>query len=233
MTPTPHKPSVAVVEDDADLRASVVEYLRLLGYDCWGADSVEAYEGQATAQAVDVVVVDVELPGETGFILARRLQQRTDRRVGVVMLTGRGGLDDRVTGLESGADVYLVKPVDLRELAANIDAVSRRILKQESTGTWRLERAQWRWIAPNGACATLTSKEYQFVAMLTEAAGATIAREELLARIWGKATLAGDNRLDVLAYRLRRKCEPLFGGEIPIKAVHGAGYQLTLPGTQD
>lgn len=233
MSPNAPKPSVAVIEDDADLRASVVECLQFLGYACWGADSVESYERTASAQPVDVAVVDVELPGENGFALARRLQECTRRRIGIIMLTGRGGLNDRITGLESGADVYLIKPVDVRELAATIDAVSRRLLKQESTGHWRLERAQWRWIAPNGASVTLTAKEFQFVALLTEAAGTTLPRETLLARIWGKATLAGDNRLDVLAYRLRRKCEPIFGDQIPIKAVHGAGYQLSIPDTQN
>lgn len=119
------KPKVAVVEDDADLRDSTLDFLTALGYPVWGVGSGEALYQRLADDPVDVVVLDVELPGEDGFSIAGKLQGAAD--LAIVMVTGRGALDDRLTGLSSGADTYLVKPVNLRELAANIDAVARRL----------------------------------------------------------------------------------------------------------
>lgn len=225
-----HQPKVTVVEDDADLRHSIVDYLTHLGYPCRGAGSVEEYWREAAAHPANVVVVDVELPGENGFSLARQLQTSA-APIGIVMLTGRGELEDRLTGLESGADIYLVKPVDLRELAANINAAARRVFKHAAppTGHWQLIRAERRWVAPYGSSVILTGKEFLFLSLLSEAPETSVSRDELITRLWGQADLAGGNRLDVLVYRLRRKCAPLLGTDIPVMVVHGLGYRLSSP----
>jgi two-component system, OmpR family, response regulator PhoP len=115
------KPRVAVVEDDDDLRDNMLYFLNAYGYPVWGAESGEALFRRLVADEVDVLVLDVGLPGEDGFAIARCAAQ--SRTMAVIILSGRDSQNDRQTGLNSGADLYLVKPVDLRELMASIDAV--------------------------------------------------------------------------------------------------------------
>lgn len=232
MTPPPGKnlPRVAVVEDDKDQRDSIVDFLLLLGYRAWGVCRGEALYRRLLAEPVDVVVLDVGLPGEDGFSIARHL--RTFSGVGVVMLTARGGLADRIAGLDSGADTYLVKPLDLRELAANIDAVARRLQagpaqRGEDEACWRLDRESWRWSAPDGASLKLTAKEYLFVRCLADAWGDTVSKAVLAAQLGGEASACNYNRLDVMLSRLRRKGEESFGRAVPIKAVTSLGFALT------
>lgn len=226
--PVETKARVAVVEDDADLRDSTLDFLRALGYPAWGAEGGESFQRRLASDPVDVVVLDVELPGEDGFTIAGRLQGRAD--LGIVMVTGRCELDDRLTGLASGADTYLVKPVNLRELAANIDAVARRLMRPEGPPDgmhWHLDRTNWIWIGPNGASLKLTAKEFIFVRNLAEASGGTVTKGELSAELDGSAASQNFNRLDVLLSRLRKKGEQAFGQPIPIRAVTAVGYAMT------
>lgn len=115
------KPRVAVVEDDDDLRDNLLYFLNAYGYPVWGAESGEAFFQRLVANEVDVLVLDVGLPGEDGFAIAQRAAQL--RTMAVIILSGRDSENDRQTGLDSGADLYLVKPVDLREIRARIDEV--------------------------------------------------------------------------------------------------------------
>lgn len=224
------RPRLAVVEDEPDQRDSMVEFLSLLGYPVWGVGSGEALYRRLPGEPVDVVVLDVGLPGEDGFRIARAL--RTLPGLGIVMLTARGSLDDRLMGLDSGADTYLVKPLDLRELAANIDAVARRLergaaAKAPPEGAWRLEQESWCWFAPDGACLKLTAKEYLFVRCLAETPGDTVVKSTLSAQLGSDAGSCSYNRLDVLLSRLRKKGEQAFGRPIPIRAVTAMGFALT------
>lgn len=224
---TPLKPNIAVVEDDADLCANTVEFLEALGYPVWGVGSGEELYRHMQAERVDVVVLDIELPDDDGFNIASRL--RALDHVAIVMVTGRGCLDDRLHGLSSGADTYLVKPVDFRELAANIDAVARRLSHSgmnEAKALWRLDQGKWLWIAPNGATLELTAKEYLFVHSLTEAGGQIVTKAALSVRLDGHGAHSF-NRLDVLLSRLRKKGEQALGCNLPIKAVTAIGYALT------
>lgn len=227
MSPT-HLPRIAVVEDDVDLCASTVDFLATLGYAVWGVGSGTGFYRRMAVEPVDVVVLDVELPGEDGFSIAGELRRRAD--VGVVMVTGRGELDDRLRGLSGGADAYMVKPANLRELAANIDAVARRLerfRRAESNPAWRLQRETWQWIAPDGAGFTLTAKEFLFVLSLVEAGGNTVTKAQLAARLDGQATSPNFNRLDVLLARLRKKGRQFLGCDLPIKAVTAIGFAVT------
>lgn len=115
------KPRVAVVEDDDDLRDNLLYFLNAYGYPVWGAESGEAFFQRLVANEVDVLVLDVGLPGEDGLAIAQRAAQL--RTMAVIILSGRDSENDRQTGLDSGADLYLVKPVDLREIRASIDEV--------------------------------------------------------------------------------------------------------------
>ena len=116
---------IIVVDDEAALREPVVEYLRLEGYDAREADGGEALDARLAEQPADLVVLDVNMPGEDGFSIARRL--RAAGPIGIIMLTSKRDLIDRVVGLEIGADDYLTKPFDPRELLARARAVLRRL----------------------------------------------------------------------------------------------------------
>lgn len=119
----PTKPRVAVVEDDDDLRDNMLYFLKAYGYPAWGAESGEALFRRLETDAVDVLVLDVGLPGEDGFAVARRAAQC--RSMAVIILSGRDSENDRINGLNNGADLYFVKPVDLREIIASIDKLCR------------------------------------------------------------------------------------------------------------
>ena len=116
---------IAVVDDEEALRSAVVDYLRMEGYDAVGADGGPGLDAIMAERSVDLVVLDVNMPGEDGFSIARRL--RHVGTTGIIMLTAKSGLVDRVVGLEIGADDYVAKPFDLRELLARIRSVLRRL----------------------------------------------------------------------------------------------------------
>lgn len=223
------KPCIAVVEDDADLRNNTVEFLAELGYPVWGAECGEDFFRRLAEASADVVVLDVELPDTNGFTIAERLRATKD--IAIVMVTARSDVADRITGLARGADTYLVKPVDLRELAANLDALARRIVRRAPVArakiSWRLDVENWQWTAPNGTSLKLTAKEYLLVRALTDAGGATVSKTQLSARLDSHVTHSGFNRIDVLLSRLRKKGEQTFGQPIPIKAITAVGYAMT------
>ncbi|MDP2852107.1 MAG: response regulator transcription factor [Gallionella sp.] len=115
---------IAVVEDDADLLDTMLEYLKIQGYPAWGVRNAEDFYRRFAADVVDVVVLDIGLPGEDGISVARHLRDLPD--LTIIIVSARDALDDRLVGLKAGADRYLVKPVNLIELVANIEAVGRR-----------------------------------------------------------------------------------------------------------
>jgi two-component system response regulator PhoP len=219
---------VALLEDDLDLSASTQEFLQAMGYGVWAEATVPAFWLRLQQQPVDVVVLDVGLPDADGRDVARQLAQ--SQRCGVVMVTGYGQLDERIEGLTSGADVYLVKPVDLRELAANIDAVARRrlVAAQTHTGRWCLDTEGWRLTAPNGVSLTLTAKEFLLVSTLTKSAQSVVTKAQLSSLLDGNDSLLSFNRLDVLLSRLRKKCEQTTGAKLPVRAVTALGYMMTV-----
>lgn len=224
-----NRPRLAVVEDDRDLCDSLVEFLAAYGFPVWGVHSGEALYERLVENPADVVVLDVQLPGADGFQVAKTLQGQA---IGIVMLTARGTLADRLNGLSSGADTYLVKPIDLVELAANIDAVARRLVRQvvqaaTNEAAWRLEQEGWHIVSPDGQSLSLTGKEFALLRYLAEAKGAVMNKARLATLIDGYSCDTGLNRLDVLLCRLRKKAEQTLGCKLPVKAVNGQGYALT------
>jgi len=117
------KPHLAVVEDEPVLREYIVRFFKGHGYSCWGADSAEGFYREVAVRPTDIVLLDIGLPGEDGLNVARHLSAAG--RYGIIIVSARGQVDDRLTGLDVGADAYLVKPVDLRELAATVDNLWR------------------------------------------------------------------------------------------------------------
>jgi two-component system OmpR family response regulator len=215
---------VVVVEDNEDLLDEVVFYLGSKeGFQVFAARNGLELDACLAAQRIDIVILDLGLPGESGLDIARRL--RRDTAVGIVMLTARGALGDRIFGLETGADAYLVKPVDMRELVAVIDSVYRRLPVSETVepAAWVFYPLRWQLRTPLDSVLSLTAAESRVLGVLAEAAGQTVPRHELAA-VEGMAALDFDyRRLESTISRLRRKLDADQRGS-PLRAARGQGY---------
>lgn len=235
-------PRIAIVEDEPDLRDNVLRFLAAKGYPAWGADSAESFYRQFAASGADIVVLDIGLPGEDGLSVTSHI---AGRGIGIVILSARGSLDDRLLGLEHGADLYLVKPVDLRELVAGIAALWRRIGPGASAPApapastphsppaaspsmqWRLARSSWSLISPEGAVVPLTPKEYAFLSRLVEKCGEPVPKAHIVLAFGGEPDEFDFHRVEMLLSRLRRKGQQITGSQLPIKALPGFGLVFT------
>ncbi len=227
--------SVMVLEDDEALREKfLVPGLRDQGFDVEGVGSALALYRELGLRGYDGFVVDVGLPDENGFAVARHLRERGG--AGVVMLTGRRGVDDHVRGLEEGADAYLSKPVAIEVLAATLRSVLRRTSAlaleparpEPSPAGWRLLAQGWRIAAPSGVDVGLSNSERQFLALLAIAGGAVVPREQVIVHLGRGADEFDLHRLEMLIHRLRRKVLAACHCELPLTTVRGIGYLLLL-----
>lgn len=232
---------IAVVEDEASLRADVVEYLTACGHAVVGCEDGVALGRALAERPADLVILDINLPGEDGFSIAKRLRDGSD--VGIIMLTARGVNVDRVVGLEIGADVYLVKPMELRELEAQVRSLSRRLTgvaaaaavdaaaAGDTASHWIYDQLAWALVSPDGGAAKLTANERVFVSLLVERPGEPVSRAAIFKALGKREWDAGDRSVDSMVRRLRAKGAQALGRELPIEAVHGTGYAFTAPVT--
>lgn len=221
-------PKVLVIDDDALVSASVVAYLRNAGIEA----RVEA-DSESGAQAwrtwrPDAVVLDILLPGISGLELLRRMRRAADE-TRVVLLSGLSTTDDRIAGLEVGADDYLVKPFSPRELVLRVEALLRRSDNPPSgvpaaVGPLSLDQDR-RSATLAGRTQPLTPREYELLAFLARNAGATFSSRELLRRVWGW-DFGDDSTVAVHVRRLREKFEPDPSCPVMITTVRGSGYRL-------
>jgi DNA-binding response OmpR family regulator len=236
---SPAKPRIAIVEDDADQLHSLEEYLAEAGYPVWGAGSAEAFYRRFVADPAEVVILDVGLPGEDGLSVAALLKSKPE--VAVIMLSARDALEDRLSGLRAGADRYLVKPVNMLELAANIDAVALRLGRQAvpEAGAprrpvddappvpWTLALRDWVLSSPQGRVLPLTTHEFLFLKSLVKAQGQAVAKKALIDELFGARAKNGSERLSLLVTRLRKKASEALDEPLPLKTLHQIGYAFT------
>ena len=241
---------IIVVEDEADLRDDLVEYLDRCGFEVRGASRGAELDRLLEAGPADVIVLDINLPDEDGFSVARRV--RASSSAAIIMLTARSGLIDRVIGLELGADVYLVKPVDFREVEAQIKALMRRMHKgaaplpaaepsaaapvpasspvsADSRKAWVFDDIEWRIQPPAGGAVPLTATEYKFLSLLVTAPGEAVSRQDISIALTGRDWDPYSRSIDSLVRRLRIKVEERSGCALPVQAVHGVGYAFVGP----
>lgn len=218
---------VLVVEDDEQVAGSLRRGLRELGMAVdTAADGAEALAA-AEAAPYDVIVLDVMLPGRDGYEVARTLR---GRRVGsrILMLTGRTAVDDRVQGLDAGADDYLAKPFALKELAARIRALTRRDLADRtsilSAGPILLDTGARRLTVGNRAIE-LTAKEYSVLEFFMLHRGQLLTREQVLDNVWDWDAESSQNLVEAYISRLRRKLVAA-GTADPWTTLRGAGYRF-------
>ena len=220
---------VLIVEDDADLRESIVRFLMVAGVAAEGIGCVLDFYRSIDPGAYDVAVVDVNLPDQSGFLLADYLRRNTD--LGIIIITARDGLEDRVRGYAAGADLYLVKPVDMPELAAAVVSLSFRRRERKAPAPapslpsgWTLDHVAWTLISPQGVTVTLSGRERLLVRCLADAAGEPVTRPNLSAALGVEA--ASSRALDSLVQRLRRKIEKGTGRPAPLENAYGQGYSF-------
>jgi len=232
--------SVAIVEDDSDQLHSIEEFLLDSGYQVWGVGSAEAFYRRFMASPVDVVILDIGLPGEDGLAVAALLKGKPD--VAVIILSARDSLSDRLSGLRAGADRYLVKPVSLLELAANIDAVGSRLALGATVsqvgesnrqgpdmprGHWDLALQDWVLTSPQGKPLHLTTHEFALLHRLIKLQGQAVTKRDLTDQIFGPRAQNGSERLNLLVTRLRKKAAEALTEPLPIKTLHQIGYAFT------
>ena len=229
-------PHILVIDDDREIRDLLARFLERQRFRVTAArDGREARRAWANGH-FQLVVLDLMLPGESGLDLARWL--RTEGNVPIVMLTAMGEETDRIIGLELGADDYVPKPFNPRELLARIRAVLRRTGdgadrkaepsgKGYSFGGWVLEPSRRRLINPDGAEVALTGGEYDLLLALLERPNRVLTRDMLLDLLRGRQAGPFDRAIDVAVSRLRRKLEDDGRHAQLIKTVRGGGYVLS------
>lgn len=229
---------IVVVEDDDAFREIVVISLTNRGYQATGVHDSAALYRELLERPADIVVLDVELSGDNGFVIANQLRamQRT-RLLGIIMLTSYSDLQTRVDGLESGADMFITKPANPREITATIDSLYRRLkLNAEARGSkpWRFIRTEWKLIAPSGIEIMLTHLETLLVDILVEGHGRPVSRRVIISTALQQDPLAYDERrLEAVISRLRRKISKSYASSQPIKVAHSVGYIFADPIMRD
>lgn len=239
-------PAIIVVEDDADLREQVVAFLTLSGFAVTGVGAAVDLYRRMAVERFAVVILDLRLPDEDGLSIAAHVRTQPD--VGIIMVTSRGMSEDRVRGFNAGADIYMPKPVDLRELAAAAHSLCRRLEQRRTASTaaafgepavapavpaaadaappWRFDRAGFALTAPNGRSVRLTANEVALLERLTARPGVVVPRGELLAALGYDPLDPGNRNLDAAMRRLRLKAEEQTGEALPVRTVHAVGYQI-------
>ena len=228
---------IAVLDDEPDITQLLAGYLGAQGYRVTQLHSGAALMATMAADPPALVLLDLGLPGEDGFTIARQLRERF--HCGLVIVTGRGDAVDKIVGLEVGADDYVTKPFDLRELAARIKAVLRRLVPAPAApgapeprgerftfAGWTLDRAARRLLDPQGAEVALTGGEFDLLGVLLRHPGRVLSRDFLLEQTRGREAGPFDRTIDVQVGRLRRKIEADPDKPALIKSVRGAGYVL-------
>ena len=220
---------VAIVEDDDVLREDIlVPVLRGASLDVTGFATALSLYRAMIGERFDLVLLDVGLPDEQGTAIARHLRQLLPE-LGIVMLTGHGTAGDRQRGLDAGADVYLHKPVEPDVLVRVVRDVlrSRSDRVPETSGEgWRIDEAGWRVLSPGGHAVQLTLAEQQIMRALAAQPGQAVTRDALIARLVGNVHDFDPHRLEMLIFRLRRKCLREAGAALPLQTVRGVGYVL-------
>lgn len=220
-------PKVLVVEDELTLLELLSQHLRAEGYTVLASSNGEEALELARAQSPDVCVLDVMLPGLDGLSLCRIIRKESD--VPIILLTARGAEIDRVIGLESGADDYVVKPFSLPELMARVRAALRRAPNRPSAslvaGDLSLDLVSRR-VFVGGREVRLSHKEFELLATLMRNKGAVLSREFLITQVWGY-DFEGDTRtVDVHVRWLREKIEKDPSNPIHLQTVRGVGYRI-------
>lgn len=235
--------TVHVLDDDEQILSLVAAALEAEGYDVITSNSRKAFDAALQQREADVFLLDVRLPDGNGMRIGRELRARTQS--GIIFLTSENDSVDRILGLELGADDYVSKPFNIRELRARVNAVYRRVagMRRPRPGDdpsdtavngkkvrvfhgLSLDHAARRVTDRHGDEIALTTLEFELLAALSDTANRVLTRDQLMDRVRGPGWMAYDRNIDGLISRLRRKLFPNGDGEKMIKTIRGVGYML-------
>lgn len=233
------KPSPAhilIVEDDPVTRAKLAAYFKAEGYRVSEAEDGEAMRDILAADPADLLMIDIQLPGEDGLKLTRELRAQSD--VGIILVTGRSDAVDRIVGLEIGADDYVTKPFEQRELLARAKNLLRRVRGGGGAGAAPKKRQFQGWVfdlvsrtlsSAEGKFVDLTRAEFKALALLTAHTGQVLSRDRLLHEIAHRDWDPSDRTVDVVIRRLRKKLGDDASHPRLIVTSHGEGYLFAVP----
>lgn len=222
---------VLLVEDEARIADFVQAGLKEPGFVVDYCDNGDEGYERALSEDYDAIVLDIMIPGKDGLFVLQHLRQ-AGRTTPVILLTARNELDDRLAGLNLGADDYLAKPFFVEELVARLHAVVRRSTGDRQTslhiGPLQLDRLR-REVRCQGQVVELTAREFNLLDYLLRSPGRVFTRTQILEHVWGYDFSPSTNVVDVCIQRLRKKIEPLSNGERWIESVRGVGYRCRPP----
>jgi len=233
---------VLIVDDDAEIRTLLHEYLERNGYRCIAVADGIAMLAVLAQDNIDLIVLDVMLPGHDGLTLCRDLRTRSD--VPVIMLTARGEDTDRIIGLEMGADDYLAKPFNPRELLARIKGILRRArgavrvrvgesLHSLRFADWRLDLTTRNLVSPAGIVVALSGAEFRLLKVFLDHPNRVLNRDQLMELTQGQGAESMDRSIDVLVSRVRQRLEEDAREPRILKTVRGEGYVLASAVVQE
>lgn len=228
--------NILVVDDDARVSKIIARDLTSAGYRVKTAANGEEMRRCIKVQQPDIVILDLQMPGEHGLELARKLRQDSD--VGIIIVTGTGDKVDEIVGLEGGADDYLTKPVEERALLARVRSVLRRVMSGSAASDtsdksvakfsdWILDFTAHELKSTAGEEIILTSYEFQLLATLVKNPNRVLSRDQIMDNITGRDWVSNDRSVDVLMGKLRKKIERDPHSPSMIKTIRGVGYKFT------
>jgi two-component system OmpR family response regulator len=234
---------ILIVDDDREIRQMVAEYLEKNGMRATTAADGREMRAILDTQTIDLIVLDLMMPGEDGLVLTRNLRASKHRAIPVVMLTARDDATDRIIGLEMGADDYVVKPFSARELMARIGAVIRRTrmlppnlqISEASRliafGKWRLDTTARHLLDAEGTAVALSGAEFRLLRVFLDHPQRVLNRDQLLNLTQGREADPFDRSIDLLVSRLRQRLQDDPREQAYIKTVRNEGYVFSLPVT--
>lgn len=237
-----HTAQILIVDDDEDITSLLKDYLARFSYTVHTAGDGVAMRRQLALHAIDLVVMDVMLPGVDGLVLAREVRQQSV--LPIIMLTARSNPYDRVVGLENGADDYVSKPFEPRELVARIQTVLRRSSAMNDGPPdparsdvvvfdgWELHREERCLHSPDGLVVALSTAEFRLLCTFLQTPGRLFSRDQLIEQARGRSMDAFERSIDLLVSRLRQKLTRQDDAPSMIKTVRGAGYLFNVQSVQ-
>ncbi|GAB3093443.1 response regulator transcription factor [Lysobacter terrae] len=221
---------ILLLEDDVDLREQVLlPGLTDYGFSVSGVSSAAALYDRLNTEVPDIVVLDLGLPDADGFSVGQAVRALLPH-IGIIMLTGYVEMAHQLRGLNHGADAYLMKPVQLDLLAANLRSLARRLRGRAApvaAQRWNFDAGDWCLTSPNGRSVALSKTEQRVMSRLSNALGQLVTREQLVAAVTDDVHDYDPHRIESLVHRLRRKVATQCGEPLPLMAVHGKGYVLS------
>lgn len=232
---------ILVVDDDRDIRELIVDYLLKSGYRATGAANGKEMRAVLDKQAVDLVVLDIMMPGDDGLTLCRQLRSGQHKDLPILMLTARHDDMDRILGLEMGADDYVVKPFVARELLARIKAIMRRFRTLPPNlqvteagriiafGDWQLDTSARHLLEPTGTIVALSGAEYRLLRVFVDHPQRVLTRDQLLNFTQGRDAELFERSIDLLVSRVRQRLNEDARTPLYIKTVRSEGYVFSMP----